>query len=166
MVFLKHEFSFSYCCISVLWLYHDIFNPSDFILLMTVWVLSDMSSLMCIVRAQLCPTLCHPMDCSLASPLCPWDFPGKNTGVGCHFLLQGIFLTRGSNPCLLHCRWILYCWAIHWGNHHWYLTMKGNIHVNILSMFLTFQPLCHWQSGPCRCRANKALISPMAFFVR
>ena len=34
---------------------------------------------------------------------CPWDFPGKNTGVGCHFLLQGIFLTQGSNPGLLHC---------------------------------------------------------------
>ena len=40
--------------------------------------------------------------------LCPWDFPGKNTGVGCHFLLQGIFLTQGSNPDLLHCRQILY----------------------------------------------------------
>ena len=34
--------------------------------------------------------------------LCPWDFPGKNTGVGCHFLLQGIFPTQGSNPNLLH----------------------------------------------------------------
>ena len=34
--------------------------------------------------------------------LCPWDFPGKNTGVGCHFLLQGIFLTQGLNPCLFH----------------------------------------------------------------
>ena len=33
---------------------------------------------------------------------CPWDFPGKNTGVGCHFLLQGIFLTQGPNPSLLH----------------------------------------------------------------
>ena len=33
---------------------------------------------------------------------CPWDFPGKNTGVGCHFLLQGIFLTQGSNLHLLH----------------------------------------------------------------
>ena len=40
--------------------------------------------------------------------LCPWNSPGKNTGVGCHFLLQGIFLTQGSNPGLLHCRWILY----------------------------------------------------------
>ena len=33
---------------------------------------------------------------------CPWDSPGKNTGVGCHFLLQRFFLTRGSNPQLLH----------------------------------------------------------------
>ena len=32
----------------------------------------------------------------------PWDFPGKNTGVGCHFLLQGIFLTQGSKLHLLH----------------------------------------------------------------
>ena len=35
--------------------------------------------------------------------LCPWDFIGKNTGEGCHFLLQKIFPTQGSNPCLLHC---------------------------------------------------------------
>ena len=34
--------------------------------------------------------------------LCPWDFSGKNTGMGCHFLLQGIFLTQGSNPSFLH----------------------------------------------------------------
>ena len=40
--------------------------------------------------------------------LCLWYFPGKNTGVGCHFLLQGIFPTRGSNLGLLHCRQILY----------------------------------------------------------
>ena len=33
--------------------------------------------------------------------LCPGDFPGKNTGVGCHALLQGIFLTQRSNPCLM-----------------------------------------------------------------
>ena len=42
-----------------------------------------------------------------ATVLYPWDFPGKNTGVGCHFLLQGIFLTQESNPCLLHCQWLL-----------------------------------------------------------
>ena len=34
--------------------------------------------------------------------LCPWNFPGKNTGVDCHFLLKGIFLTQGLNPRLLH----------------------------------------------------------------
>ena len=40
--------------------------------------------------------------------LCPGDSPGKNTGVGCYALLQGIFPTRGLNPGLLHCKWILY----------------------------------------------------------
>ena len=43
--------------------------------------------------------------------LFPWAFLGKNTGMGCHFLLQGIFLTQGLNPRvlrLLHCRWVLY----------------------------------------------------------
>ena len=39
---------------------------------------------------------------------CPWDSPGKNTEVGCHSLLQGIFPIQGSNPCLLHCRQIPY----------------------------------------------------------
>ena len=38
----------------------------------------------------------------------PWDFPGKSTGVGCHFLLQGIFPSQGSNPGLPHCRQTLY----------------------------------------------------------
>ena len=47
-----------------------------------------------------CPTLWGPMDCSL---LCPWNSPGTNTGVGCHFLLQGTFPTQGLNPRLL-------CW--------------------------------------------------------
>ena len=40
--------------------------------------------------------------------LCPWDAPGKNPGVGCHSLLQGIFPTQGLNLGLLHCRQILY----------------------------------------------------------
>ena len=46
------------------------------------------------------------MDCSL--PGSSVDSPGKNTGVGCRFLPQGIFLTQGSNLGLLHCREILY----------------------------------------------------------
>ena len=52
--------------------------------------------------AQLCPTLCDPMDYS------PWNSPGQNIGVGSLSLLQGIFPTQGSNPGLPHCRRILY----------------------------------------------------------
>ena len=52
-------------------------------------------------------TLCNPVDCSPPGSLCPWDSPCKNTGMGCHALLQGIFLTQGSNPGLLHYRQIL-----------------------------------------------------------
>ena len=46
-------------------------------------------------------TLWNPMDCSPTRLLCPWDFPGKNSGVGCHFLFQGIFPTQGLNLGLL-----------------------------------------------------------------
>ena len=54
---------------------------------------------------QSCLTLCDPMDTRL---LHPWNFLGKSTGVGCHFLLQGIFPTRGSNQGLLISRQTLY----------------------------------------------------------
>ena len=47
----------------------------------------------CCLVDKSCPTLCDPMDCSP---------PGKNTEKGCYFLLQGIFLTQGSNLPLLH----------------------------------------------------------------
>ena len=50
---------------------------------------------------KLCLTLATPWIVT-SRLLCPWDSPGKNTRVGCHFLLQGIFLTQGSNPGLLH----------------------------------------------------------------
>ena len=43
-----------------------------------------------------------------------WDSPGKNTGVGCHALLQGIFPTQGSNLRPLHYRRILYCLSLWW----------------------------------------------------
>ena len=50
----------------------------------------------------------QPHELSTARLLCPWDSPGKNTGVGCHSLLQGVFQTQGSNPGPLHLE-ILYC---------------------------------------------------------
>ena len=46
-----------------------------------------------------------------AQLLCLWNFLGKSTGVGCHSLLQGIFLIQGSNLCLLYCRQIFTIWA-------------------------------------------------------
>ena len=48
------------------------------------------------VHTQLSPTLCNAMD-EPSRLFRPWNFPGKNTGVGCHFLLQGIFPTQRSN---------------------------------------------------------------------
>ena len=56
-------------------------------------------------RAQLFAT---PWIVACTKLLRPWDFQGKSTGVGCHFLLQGIFPTQGSNPGLSHCRQTLY----------------------------------------------------------
>ena len=48
-----------------------------------------------------CLTLCELKDCRPPGLFCPWDSPGKNTAVGCCALFQGIFLTQGSNQCLL-----------------------------------------------------------------
>ena len=58
--------------------------------------------------AQLCLTLCNPVDCSPPGSSVHADSPGKNTKVGCYALLHGIFPTKWSNPGLLHCRRILY----------------------------------------------------------
>ena len=57
-----------------------------------------------VLVAQSCLTLCSPKLAHQA----PWDFPGKNTGVGCHSLPQEIFPTQGSNHGFLHCKQILY----------------------------------------------------------
>ena len=50
---------------------------------------------------QSCSALCNPMDHSLPRLLCPWDSPGKDTRMGCHFLLQEIIPTQGLNLRLL-----------------------------------------------------------------
>ena len=57
---------------------------------------------------QSCPTLCNTMDCSPPGSSVHGILQTKSTGVGFHALLQGIFPTRGLNPCLQHCRRILY----------------------------------------------------------
>ena len=58
------------------------------------------------VCAQSCPTSLQPHRLQPTRLVCPWNFSGKNTGVGGHFLLQGMFPTRGSNRSLLR--------SLHW----------------------------------------------------
>ena len=88
--------------------------------------------------AQLCPTLWEPMDSPWATRILhPWDFPGKSTGVGCHFLLQGIFPTQELNPGLLYYRQMLYPLS-HQGDLLNYLFLKNlsESYRNILNCFL------------------------------
>ena len=63
-----------------------------------------------VLVARSCLTPCDPMDCSPPGSSVHGILQAriKNTGVGCHFLLQEIFSTQGSNPGLPHCRQILY----------------------------------------------------------
>ena len=62
----------------------------------------------CCALSLSCLTLCNPTACSLPGSSVHGDSPGKNTGMGCHALLQGIFRSQGSNPGLPHCTQILY----------------------------------------------------------
>ena len=97
----------------------DLILPGNSLLCskVSVYVCVCMCEWVCVLVAQSCPTLCGPKDCSPPELLYPWNYPGKNTGMGNPSLLQGIFLTQGSNPCLLHCRQILYCLR-HQGSPH------------------------------------------------
>ena len=60
------------------------------------------------LKITVCPALRNPTDCSPPDSSVHGGSPGKDTGVGCHALLQGIIPTQGSNSGLLHCRRILY----------------------------------------------------------
>ena len=78
----------------------------------------------------------------------PWDFPSKNTGMGCCFLLQGLFPTQGSNPGLPHCRQTLYCLShqgspniaidqrklFFWWNVSWNASLESNLAI-LLGIF-------------------------------
>ena len=70
--------------------------------------------------------------------LCPWNFPGKNTGVGCHFLLQWIFPMQGLNLGLLHYRQILYCLSHQWDQKKNKKTITWSTNFN-LSSWKTFE---------------------------
>ena len=101
---------------------HALTQPTVLAALWILWGKKKILSFICysnkqyssspVVASVHCSTVSHflwPQGLSLTRLLCPWDSPGKNTGVGSHFLLQGIFSTQGWNPGLLHCRQILYC---------------------------------------------------------
>ena len=70
-----------------------------------------LKSTMCMLIAQSCLSLCDPMDCSPPGSSAHGNSPGKNTGVGSHSFLQGIWLTQGLSSGLLHCGQIFTFWA-------------------------------------------------------
>ena len=75
----------------------------------TSWATRETHSIYTAAKSlQSCPTLCDLMDCSPPGSSVHGESPGKNTGVGCHAFLQGIFSTQGFNPGLPHCKWLLY----------------------------------------------------------
>ena len=85
---------------------------------------------------QSCSILCDPMNCSLTRLLCPWDFPGEKTEVGCHILLHGLFPTHGLNPCLLYI-------------FHGYVNSLSLRHLGNLSELTQFCPTL-WDPMDCR----------------
>ena len=77
-------------------------------------------SSVCVISHSVMSNSLQPHGLYPARLLCSWDSPSKNTGVGSHSLLQGLFLTQGSNPGLL---WILY----HLSQKSWHLFKKIKI---------------------------------------
>ena len=71
-------------------------------------IFPNIKATLCCAWSFSCVWLWNPMACSPPGSSVRGDSPDKNTRVGCHALLQGIFPTQGSNPGLPHCRWILY----------------------------------------------------------
>ena len=92
-----------------------------------------------VLVAQSSLTLCDSME-HQTRLFCPWNSPGKNRGVGSHFLLQGILPTQGLNPGLPHCRQMLYH-LCHQGS----LTSKCDVKCDVSQ---TDFPTCHSTSIP------------------
>ena len=103
----------------------------------------------CLVT-QSCPTL-GTLWTGAPRLLCPWEFSGKNTGVGCHSFLQGIFPTQGLNwhpLCLLHCRQNLYLLS-HWG-------ILPNISIQFSSVAQSCPTVTPWTAA---CQASLSITS-------
>ena len=102
------------------------------VLLLVMLLLLSRSS-----HVRLCATPCTGF-------LSPWNSPGRNTGVGSHSLLRGIFPTQRSNPDLLHCRQIPYHLS-HQGSPKSQST-NGNNHPHLYCFIHLFIPQCLWST--------------------
>ena len=117
----------------------------------TVWVTREAKSE--VLVAQLCLTLCNPMDCNL-----PWDSPGKNIGVGCHSLLQGIFPTQVLKPGILPCRQIIF-----------HLSHQGSLcnfiwNKEIFSTYLeNLLEIIYYQANETLCGLKFLMVNPILF---
>ena len=110
---------------SAIWYWNAFLNKYGYVIhhfnvLYFYFLLMTYYAILCLV-SQSGLTLCNPVDCSPPGSCLHGDSPGKNTGVGCHDLFQGIFTTQGLKPSLLHCRQILYLlshqispWILEW----------------------------------------------------
>ena len=111
LLFLVKEWDDNICMLKTIIAssYMDVFisciikiKPISFLYFTVLWHPQIKSS--CVLSCSVVSDSCHPIDCSPARLLCPWDSPCKSTGVGRHFLLQGIFPPQELNPGPLHCR--------------------------------------------------------------
>ena len=100
--------SFSLACLSILVSNYQLSTVSPVLIVKSTHLINHIESEIKVLVAQSCVILCNPMDCSSPGLFCPWNSLGKNTGLGCHSLLQGIFPAQGLNLGLLCWRQILY----------------------------------------------------------
>ena len=109
--------------------------------LFIVTLLFNLYSKLCCMLLLSRVRLCDPTDCRLPGSSVHEDSPGKNTGMGCHALLQGIFPNQGLNPGLLHCRRILYCLS-HQGSPKYSISLIKSIlfmltHTYLYKLYIT-----------------------------
>ena len=113
--------------------------------LLISWLQLPSAVILCWV-SQSCSTLCNPMNCSMPGCSVHEDSPGKNIGVGCHALLEGILSTQGLKPGLQHCRQILYQLSQQ-GSSDFGDQENKSVTVSIMS-----PSICHEVMGPEDCR--------------
>ena len=94
-----------------------------------LYIMSPLCMKVEVLVTQSCPTLSDPTRLT-----CPWNFPGKYTRVGCHSLLQGVFLTQGSKLGLLNCWEILHRLSLNpnpWYLWMWYDLERGSLRMSL-----------------------------------